>query len=38
MLWMLGADLDSPELLPLARMYLGPGALWLGLKVERVNP
>jgi len=37
MLWMLGADFDSLELSQLVRMYLDPGALWLGLKVERVT-
>jgi len=30
--------LDSLELLPLARMYLGPGGLNVGVKGERVNP
>jgi hypothetical protein len=32
---MLGADLDSPELLPLAIMYQDPGAFKVGVKSER---
>tara|TARA_Y100000401_G_scaffold116793_1_gene123454 strand:- start:80 stop:349 length:270 start_codon:yes stop_codon:yes gene_type:complete len=38
MLWILGADLDSLELLPLVRMHLDPGVLHVGVKGERVNP